>query len=289
MTRNDKEIGGDLTSAERAALHLAAGPDGSVDPLAFHAQRLILTHETTDGVDAKSLAASLSAFAQADLPHDAIKEAVLARLDAANGDKLKREFVRQHQTSGGSAARPSRLHSLRALFRPRSTLQTRWPESKELAHFMTQKRVRQARAETAKAVLALEQYVSRTLFLEEFVGNADFRKLIIGLAQIYSKIDESMADPTRVKPDGLIRYVAAIALIHWRGNLATAVAEGREEQYLTELGDVGMDAMLCSVPMDDFWKFGGMERSYFKNGIDLADPAVAAALSDADEASQRSR
>lgn len=270
-----------MTSAEIAALSHATGPDGRFDALAFHAQRLILAHETLDGVDAKALAASFSALTPTDPPRDLVVEAVLARLDAANADRLRRLLVPQRKPPR-TAARPSWLHSVLASLRPRFDHKTRWPEHKEIARLMTKARIRQARKETARAITALDTYVSRRGFLEEFVRNPDFRKIFIGLAQVYTDVDA--VHSTKMTEDDVIRYAAAIALIYWRRDLIQAESEGREGQYLTELVDIGVDAMLCSVPLDDFWKFGGMAKSYFEAGIDFADPAVAAATKDASRA-----
>ena len=275
-----------MTSAERAALLHATGSDGHIDQLAFHAQRLIVMHEAIDGVDAKALAKSLSAWTRADPPRDLVIEAILARLNAANADSLRHE-LNPHAEMSDVIARRSRWRSARALLRLCTKHRTRWPETPEISRAMTKERIYCARTQTAKAITAFERYVSREAFLAEFVRNSDFRKTFMGLAGVYSDIDALMDDPTQMPKDGHIRFIAAMALIHWRGHLTEAVAERRRDQYLSERGDVGVDAMLCSVPVDDFWKFGGMAKSYFEVGIDLADPAVVAAIEDARQSQLR--
>lgn len=103
-----------MTSAERAALLHATGSDGRVDQLAFHAQRLILTHAAIDGVNAKALAKSLSAWTLADPPRGLVIEAILTRLNAANADRLRHELTPNAERPD-VIARPSRWRFALAL------------------------------------------------------------------------------------------------------------------------------------------------------------------------------
>jgi hypothetical protein len=266
-----------------AAMLHATGPDGRVDPLAFEAQRLILEHESIDGVRAKDLAAALpTAAKQAGLDARALADAVCLRLPHAVAQRVRDAIAgRAPRRKAGALDGLSRALGWKYWFRAKPGSDARWPEHPGLTG-MTPQGIAEARRRTAQAYVALRGYVDPEEFRAAGRAEQSLRDMIIGTAMMYADLDKaldeydrtgSVADPVRLR--------AATVLAHWNKGAKDAVAAGRGEAFAAEAWDIGLDAAVCAMPAADFWKLGGVAKSYLRKGVDMNDPAMRAVLNEA--------
>ncbi|MBW8724723.1 MAG: hypothetical protein JF625_06140 [Inquilinus limosus] len=273
----------------------ATGEDGRVDPLAFAAQRLILRHETIDVVDAKALAADLlaepfpPAGAAPGIDRDALIGAVLDRLPTPVAQRVRTALAGGAAVADRPASPPARRFiwsNPRTWFRTASGRRTRWPDHSGLSN-MDARRVREARRRTADAYAALGAYADPEAFRAEFAGTKDFRNFFLGLALIYIESETLQAELARGVRVDMLRGKAVRATLRWYAGLKEAEAAGASDRYLADSWDVGLDAAVCAMPAANFEKFCRAAGSYFENGLDPKDPAVAVAIADAARARRR--
>lgn len=266
-----------------AAMLHATDRDGRVDPLAFEAQRLILEHESIDVVRATDLAAALPAAAKrAGLDTRVLADAIYARLPDAAAQRVRDAITgKRPRRKAGALDGLSRALGWKYWFRAKPGSGARWPEHPGLKG-MTPQRIAEARRRTAEAYAALRSYVDPEEFRAAARAEQSLRDMIIGTAMMFADLDKALdeydrtgtiADPVRLR--------AATVLAHWNRDAKDAVAAGRGEAFIAEAWDIGLDAAVCAVPATDFWKLGGVAKSYLHKGVDMSDPAMRAVLKEA--------
>jgi hypothetical protein len=290
-------------TADLVALAQATDDNGRVDLTAYQAQRMILLHQSIDGVDAKGLVRELTdspAYANAEGRSQLgpLLDAISSRLpsnesqrfsealDNANvtdsplertvehiGENLSRDWQRLTQTAGVANAFVS----------DQMVAAKQWAESirsNEDAPYQVrtlaavgaseignqQQAFGEYKGENKQALQILGDTVDLAKFAVRFSTDDDFRGVIIGAGLMYAS--DAMRDPSKPARDVAIAGVGAWN--EWKEGLDAATKDGKQLEYLGGTkGAAGVEVLSAMLPTTGVLKLGRVARA-----LDVADDLV---------------
>lgn len=289
---------------ELAALAAATDANGNVDFTRLEAQRLILQHQSIDGVDADAVVrdiVSSPAFSRADGKEharpllDAIRGGLpadqRARFDTAVDNSnhwdgfFERGFERAQEgvsdawdyAKGKVNWADAQVSDQLAEYRQWAQRATNNPENSYLERAAAnmaadgigkaQENYGALKGASSHALTMVGETVDLAKFGYRFASDTDFRNTIIGAAAVYAS--EVQRDPS--KPVNDISNAARKAWNEWEKGLEQAQQQGKEREYLgSAQGAVGIELLAAVVPISKLGKFAKVAKAV---DVDLAEGA----------------
>lgn len=282
-------------SAELVALANATDAHGQLDLTVFQAQRLILQHQSVDGLDAESLVRDLVSSpayqdergrAQVKPLLDAIGSGLNTlegkrfadALDAANIGETRFERTVESITDGATATAASIGRGLDRIddgISDSLASAKRWADGnvqdrgnsylERAAANMATSTVGQAqdnygalKGASQAGLNVLGETVDLAKFAHRFSTDTDFRNLVIGAVGVYAA--QTARDPS--KPVDDVSNAARKAWNEWEAGLEKAQGEGKEREYVGEAkGAVGAELLMAVVPASKIVKLAKLTRA----------------------------
>lgn len=289
---------------ELAALASATDANGNVDLTRFEAQRLILQHQSIDGVDADAVVRQIPAspaFSRSGGPEqarpllDAIRSSLPAeqrsRFDTAVDDAnhwdgfFERgwEWTEEGARDAWGYVRgkvdwaDDQVSDRLAEYRQWAQRASSNPENSYLERAAatlaaegigkTQENYGALKGATSHGLTVLGDTVDLAKFAYRFTTDTDFRNTMIGAAAVYAS--EVSRDPS--KPVDDLTGAARKAWNEWEKGLEQAQQQGKEREYLgSAQGAVGIELLTAIVPVSKLTKFAKVAKAV---DVDLADGA----------------
>lgn len=289
---------------ELAALASALDANGNVDPTRFEAQRLILQHQSIDGVDADAVVRQIvasPAFSRPDGPEQArpLLEAIRSSLPAEQRNRFdtavddanhwdgffERGFEEAQQgvsdawgyVSGKVNWADDQVSDRLAEYRQWAQRASGNPENSYLERAATalaaegvgkaQENYGALKGAASHGLTMLGDTVDLAKFGYRFTTDTDFRNTMIGAAAVYAS--EVSRDPS--KPVDDLTGAARNAWNEWERGVEQAQQQGKEREYLgSAQGAVGIELLTAIVPVSKLTKFAKVAKAV---DVDLADGA----------------
>lgn len=289
---------------ELAALAAATDADGTIDFTRFEAQRLILQHQSIDGVDARGIVRQIEAapaFTQEGGKEQArpLLEAIRgslpadqrARFDAAVDDAnhwdgvLERGWERAQAGAGDAYGyvkgkvdwADAQVSDSLAEHREWAQRASRNPENSYLQRAAAnlaaagvgevQENYGALKGAASHGLSMLGETVDLAKFGYRFTTDTDFRNTMIGAAAVYAA--EVSRDPSKPLDD--LSNAARNAWNQWEKGLEQAQQQGKEREYLgSAQGAAGVELLTAIVPVTKVGTFAKVAKAV---DVDLADGA----------------
>jgi hypothetical protein len=290
-------------TADLIALAQATDDNGRVDLTAYQAQRMILLHQSIDGLDAKGLVRELTdspAYANAEGRSQIgpLLDAISSRLpsnesqrfsealDNANvsdsplerklehlGENLSRDWQSLKQAAGAAdtfvgdqmVAAKQWAQSVRS--NDDAPYQVRTLAAMGASEIGNQQQAfGEYKGENKQALQILGDTVDLAKFALRFSTDDDFRGVIIGAGLMYAS--DAMRDPSKPARDVAIAGVGAWN--EWKEGLDAATKNGKQLEYLGGTkGAAGVEVLSAMLPTTGVLKLGRVARA-----LDVADDLV---------------
>jgi hypothetical protein len=290
-------------TADLVALAQATDDNGRVDLTAYQAQRMILLHQSIDGLDAKGLVRELTdspAYANAEGRSQIgpLLDAISARLPSNESQRFSEALDRANVSDSPLERKLEQLgetlsrdwQSLKekagaadAFVGDQMVAAKQWAEnirSNDDAPYQVrtlaamgaseignqQQAFGENKGESKKALQLLGDTVDLAKFAVRFSTDDDFRGVIIGAGLMYAS--DAMRDPNKPARDVAIAGIGAWN--EWKEGLDAATKEGKQLEYLGGTkGAVGVEVLSAIVPTTGLLKLGRVARA-----LDVADDLV---------------